>query len=103
MRIVRSLPELKVDRVPTTVSAICTVIPDSGWTTRVAAVCLAASAIACGCPGSAGADEFEPLCCEGDRDKMGFFGPRCWTPVVNHPGCHFHGLLSLTDNTAPVS
>ncbi len=49
------------------------------------------------------AEQFTPLCRDVERRAGGNYDPRCWMPVANHPGCHFRGLLSIVDNTSPVS
>ncbi|MDE0416315.1 MAG: hypothetical protein OXI95_05180 [bacterium] len=48
-------------------------------------------------------DQFTPLCRDTAGYRDGVVTHHCWTPVANHPGCHFHGLLSFFDNTAAVS
>ena len=49
------------------------------------------------------ADPFTPLCRDTPGYRNGVVFHRCWMPIANHPGCHFHGLLSITDNTSAVS
>ena len=69
----------------------------------VGALILTASLLAGAAAMGDDADPFTPLCRDtlGYRDDVVFH--RCWMPVANHPECHFHGLLSIEDNTLAVS
>lgn len=48
-------------------------------------------------------DQFTPLCRDLGQYDGSAFNAKCWTPLADLPGCHFHGLLSFYDNTSPVS
>ena len=64
----------------------------------ISVMCLALGAVV-----ADDADPFTPLCRDTPEYKDEIVSHRCWTPVVNQPGCHFWGLLSLVDKTLEVS